>query len=45
MCLPSVTWDLVALTTPNTNRNMVKIAVLKIFRRFEFRAEKIENVQ
>ena len=45
MCLPSVTWDLVALTTPNTNRNMVQIAVLKIFRRFEFRAEKIENAQ
>ena len=45
MCLPSVTWDLVALTTPNTNRNMVQIAVLQIFRRFELRAEKIENVQ
>ena len=45
MCLPSVTWDLVALTTLNTNRNMVQIAVLQIFRRFELRAEKIENVQ
>ena len=39
MCLPSVTWDLVALTTPNTNRNMAQITVLKIFRRFKFRVE------
>ena len=29
MCFPSVAWSSVTLVTPNENRNMVQITVLK----------------
>ena len=45
MCLSSVTLSSVALVTPNANRNMVQIAILKKSSRFQFSGGMIENVQ
>ena len=42
MCLPLVTWSLVALGTPRANSNKVQAVVLITFRRFHVSADTVE---
>ena len=42
MCLPSVTWSSVALSTPNASSKKVQAAVVIISRRFQFSEDTVD---